>query len=269
MSSPRAPLAHAARENGEAFVLAHTILSHAPLVPEIALHLATEITPIWQATEDWLAERNVDPPFWAFAWPGGQALARHVLDHPETVAGRRVLDFAAGGGIAAIACARAGAIGGGLRDPKQYPVLSIACASTHDLPTLVGGRRGADIGERLSLGFISLANAERAIADRKAEKREMLAALRRVGALGPDPIELEDEMTVALAAAIHYFLANSGSALASAQFDDLAGEAIATNLPGTDRERPNWRRRHPVDVETLLTRPRAAEILAAMAKGRT
>ena len=110
MSSPRAPLAHAAGENGEAFVLAHTVLAHAPLVPEIALHLATEITPIWQATEDWLAERNVDPPFWAFAWPGGQALARHVLDHPAIVAGRRVLDFAAGGGIAAIACARAGAI---------------------------------------------------------------------------------------------------------------------------------------------------------------
>ena len=155
-----------------------------------------------------------------------------------------------------------------LRDPKQYPVLSIACASTHDLPTLVGWWRGADIGERLSLGLISLANGEHAIANRRAEKREMLAALRRVGALGPDPIELEDEMTVALAAAIHAFIANSGAALASAQLDDLAGEAIATNLPGTDRERPNWRRRHPVDVETLLTRPRAAEILAAMAKGR-
>lgn len=91
------------------FVQAHTILDYPPLVPEIALHLATEITPIWQATEDWLAARNIAPPFWAFAWPGGQALARHVLDHPALVAGRRVLDFAAGGGIAAIACARAGA----------------------------------------------------------------------------------------------------------------------------------------------------------------
>jgi predicted nicotinamide N-methyase len=94
----------------QAFVLSHTALGHAPLVPEIALHLASEITPIWQATEDWLAQRNVDPPFWAFAWPGGQALARHVLDHPAIVAGQRVLDFAAGGGITAIACARAGAI---------------------------------------------------------------------------------------------------------------------------------------------------------------
>jgi predicted nicotinamide N-methyase len=92
-----------------AFVRAHTVLSHAPLVPEIALHLASEITPIWRATEDWLAARNVDPPYWAFAWPGGQALARHILDHPDSVAGKRVLDFAAGGGIAAIAAARAGA----------------------------------------------------------------------------------------------------------------------------------------------------------------
>ena len=85
-----------------AFVRAHTVLARAPIVPEIELHLATEITPIWQATETWLAERNVEPPFWAFAWPGGQALARHVLDHPQTVAGKRVLDFAAGGGLAAI-----------------------------------------------------------------------------------------------------------------------------------------------------------------------
>ncbi len=92
-----------------AFVHAQTRLSHAPLVPEIALHLATEITPIWQATEDWLAARNVDPPYWAFAWPGGQALARHVLDHPARVAGRRVLDFAAGCGVTAIACAQRGA----------------------------------------------------------------------------------------------------------------------------------------------------------------
>jgi predicted nicotinamide N-methyase len=78
-------------------------------VPEVRLHLASELTPIWQATESWLAERNVEPPFWAFAWPGGQALARYVLDNPERVAGRRVLDFAAGGGIAAIACKMAGA----------------------------------------------------------------------------------------------------------------------------------------------------------------
>jgi predicted nicotinamide N-methyase len=95
--------------NAAQFVVDHTMPGTAPLVPEIRLHLASEITPIWQATEAWLAERNIAPPFWAFAWPGSQALARHVLDHPGAVAGRRVLDFAAGGGLAAIACALAGA----------------------------------------------------------------------------------------------------------------------------------------------------------------
>lgn len=96
------------RDNA-AFVRSQTQVAAPSLVPEIALHLATEITPIWQATEIWCDLNNIDPPFWAFAWPGGQALARHVLDHPEIVAGRRILDFAAGSGIAGIACALAGA----------------------------------------------------------------------------------------------------------------------------------------------------------------
>ena len=94
----------------EEFVASQTVIARAPLVPEIALHLATQITPIWQATEAWLAEQNIEPPFWAFAWPGGQALARAVLDDPKLVAGKRVLDFAAGCGIAAIAAAQAGAV---------------------------------------------------------------------------------------------------------------------------------------------------------------
>lgn len=93
----------------ETFLRAHTVRSHATLVPEIPLWLATEITPIWQASEAWLKETGIEPPFWAFAWPGSQVLARMVLDRPELVAGRRVLDFAAGCGLAAIACARAGA----------------------------------------------------------------------------------------------------------------------------------------------------------------
>ena len=92
-----------------AFVAANTEPSRPPLVPEVVLHLATAITPIWQATELFLQQANIEPPFWAFAWPGSQALARHVLDHPERVTSRRVLDFAAGGGLAAIACLMAGA----------------------------------------------------------------------------------------------------------------------------------------------------------------
>jgi predicted nicotinamide N-methyase len=92
-----------------AFIRANTELLHPPLVPEIALHLASEIVPIWRKTEEELAAEGVPPPFWAFAWAGGQALSRWVLDHPETVRGRRVLDFASGSGLSAIAAMKAGA----------------------------------------------------------------------------------------------------------------------------------------------------------------
>jgi predicted nicotinamide N-methyase len=92
-----------------AFIRTETLLRPVPLVPEIALHLADEALPIWQRTEEELGEIGLPPPFWAFAWAGGQALARHVLDHPGIVAGRRVLDFASGSGLVAIAAAKAGA----------------------------------------------------------------------------------------------------------------------------------------------------------------
>jgi predicted nicotinamide N-methyase len=91
------------------FIRRNTAIATPPLVPEIRLHLATEVTPIWQATEDTLARDALPPPYWAFAWAGGQALARYLLDHPETVAGREMLDFGAGSGLVAIAAARAGA----------------------------------------------------------------------------------------------------------------------------------------------------------------
>jgi predicted nicotinamide N-methyase len=93
----------------EAFVRANTLLGAPQLVPEIRLHLANEVVPLWQMTETEMEASGLPPPYWAFAWAGGQALARHVLDHPETVAGRHVLDFGAGSGIVAIAAARAGA----------------------------------------------------------------------------------------------------------------------------------------------------------------
>lgn len=77
--------------------------------PDIHLYLASEITPLWQASEVFLQKHNVAPPFWAFAWPGSEALALHIERNPEIVAGKRVLDFAAGSGLAGITCARAGA----------------------------------------------------------------------------------------------------------------------------------------------------------------
>jgi len=95
--------------NPAAFVRCNTAITAPPLVPEIRLHLATEITPIWQATEDTLARSGLPPPFWAFAWAGGQALARYLIDHSAEVTGRSVLDFGAGSGLVAIAAAKAGA----------------------------------------------------------------------------------------------------------------------------------------------------------------
>ena len=103
------PQQPAGRIDPALFIRDQTMVASPPLVPEIRLHLATEITPIWQATEASLAERNLPPPYWAFAWPGGQAIARHILDNPALVRGRSVLDFAAGSGLVAIAAAMGGA----------------------------------------------------------------------------------------------------------------------------------------------------------------
>ena len=93
----------------EGFIRANTALEAPAMVPEFKLWLASEYVPIWQATETWLEEHNVDPPYWAFCWPGGQAIARYLLDHPETVRGKQVIDFAAGSGVSAMAAAHAGA----------------------------------------------------------------------------------------------------------------------------------------------------------------
>jgi predicted nicotinamide N-methyase len=97
------------RQPPEAFIRANTRLETPPLVPEVRLHLASEVVPLWEATEEELARQGLPPPFWAFAWAGGQALARYLLDHPEIVRGKRVLDFAAGSGLQGIAAKLAGA----------------------------------------------------------------------------------------------------------------------------------------------------------------
>jgi predicted nicotinamide N-methyase len=89
------------------FIRTHTALAPVPLVPEVLLHQADEPIALWERTEEAGAEQP--PPFWAFAWAGGQALARHVLDRPGLVAGRGVLDLATGSGLVAVAAARAGA----------------------------------------------------------------------------------------------------------------------------------------------------------------
>jgi predicted nicotinamide N-methyase len=91
------------------FISRHTSVLSVPFVPELVMHTAAEAIPLWERTEERTGVRDPAPPFWAFPWAGGQALARWVLDHPEVVRGRSVLDVASGGGLVAIAAARAGA----------------------------------------------------------------------------------------------------------------------------------------------------------------
>jgi predicted nicotinamide N-methyase len=106
------------------FIKANAVLSRAPLVPEIALYLASEVVPLWRATEDELAKIGLPPPYWAFAWAGGQALARYVLDHPEIVRGKRVLDIGAGSGLVGLAAVKAGAA-----DVLAADIDAFACAA--------------------------------------------------------------------------------------------------------------------------------------------
>ncbi len=109
MTKPRPPAPIIDPGAREAFIRAHTRLLPVPHTPEISLHVADEATALWQKTEDELGELGLPPPFWAFAWAGGQALARYILDNPEIVRGKSILDFAAGSGLVGIAAAKAGA----------------------------------------------------------------------------------------------------------------------------------------------------------------
>lgn len=93
----------------KAFIQAETRIIQPPHVPEISLYLASEAVPLWRRTEEELDEIGLPPPFWAFAWAGGQALARYILDQPEIVRGKACLDFATGSGLVAIAAMKAGA----------------------------------------------------------------------------------------------------------------------------------------------------------------
>jgi predicted nicotinamide N-methyase len=107
----------------------HAPLVPAPLCPEILVHQARSLVEVWEAAER-LAGRTLAAPFWAYAWPGGTALARVLLDHPALVEGRRVVDFGAGGGVASLAAARAGGIATANDvDPWALEVVSVAAAA--------------------------------------------------------------------------------------------------------------------------------------------
>jgi predicted nicotinamide N-methyase len=134
-----------------AFIRAETRLLPVPHAPEIRLYVADEATELWQKTEEELGEIGLPPPFWAFAWAGGQALARYVLDHPNMVAGRRVLDVASGSGLVAIAAAKAGASSVEAADIDAFAAAAAALnaeangvAVTPRLGDLVGTDEGWD-----------------------------------------------------------------------------------------------------------------------------
>jgi predicted nicotinamide N-methyase len=108
------------------FVLANTQALAPPLTPELRLHLAVEVMALWRKTEEELAQMGVPPPYWAFAWAGGQALARYILDNPAEVAGRAVLDFGSGSGLVAIAASKSGACSVLAADIDRYAAAAIA-----------------------------------------------------------------------------------------------------------------------------------------------
>jgi predicted nicotinamide N-methyase len=135
-----------------AFIRAETRLRAVPHAPEIRLHVADEATELWHRTEEELGAIGLPPPFWAFAWAGGQALARYVLDRPDLVRDRRVLDFASGSGLVAIAAAMAGAAEVVACDVDPFATAAIALNSeangvaVHALAQdLVGGDGGWDV----------------------------------------------------------------------------------------------------------------------------
>lgn len=119
-----------------AFIRNETRLLPVPHAPEIHLYLADEAVDLWKRTEEELAEMGLPPPFWAFAWAGGQALARYILDHPEIVHGKRVLDFASGSGLVGIAAMKAGATSVDATDIDAFAIAAIALNATENSVTL-------------------------------------------------------------------------------------------------------------------------------------
>jgi predicted nicotinamide N-methyase len=125
-----------------------TLLAPVPFVPEISIYQAADIYAIWELTERALGQTDLPPPFWSVAWPGGQALARYLLDHPEVVAGRTVLDIGSGSGLVAIAAALAGAGAVTAAEPDRLAAAAIAAnAAANDVPVprCVGDARQAGV----------------------------------------------------------------------------------------------------------------------------
>lgn len=167
-------------ENPAAFIRAETAILAVPHTPEIRLHLAADSSALWQKTEDELVTIGLPPPYWAFAWAGGQALARYILDNPALVVGRRVLDFGSGSGLVAIAAALAG--GTVVRATEIDAIARIAIALNAGLNGVQLEVGGADVLDDVGGGWdVVLAGDvcyEQPMADR------VIAWLRRQAASG-------------------------------------------------------------------------------------
>lgn len=149
---------------------------------------------------------------------------------------------------------------GRIRPPAEWRRLAAACVSTHDLATLRGWWEGTDIGEKRALALLVDGDAEQTRAD---EKSALITLLQQEDLLTED-VDPSQPMPLSFAAAVHAFISATPALLALVQADDLAGESIAINLPGTDKERPNWRRRLDDDVSDLCETPLARAILDAL-----
>lgn len=144
--------------------------------------------------------------------------------------------------------------------PSRYPQLAAAALSTHDLPTFAGFWRGDDIALRRRLGLIDDAVQADARKERERERAALIAAMWAEGIGGLD----EDPPIVA----VHRFLARTRARLALVQIDDVIGETEQTNVPGTNRENPNWRRRYRDRVDALFAHPLAQRVLDALKSER-
>jgi len=170
------------------FILANTKLLPVPLVPEIKLHLAEKSLLIWQRTEEELKASNIPPPYWAFAWAGGQALARYILDHANLVAGRHVLDLGSGSGLAAIAAAKAGAAHVHAAEIDAFAIVAITLnAAANGVAVMTSERDGlADAQTPAEVLLVGDLFYERALAERTLAYCEQARARQALVLVG-DP----------------------------------------------------------------------------------
>jgi glycogen operon protein len=158
--------------------------------------------------------------------------------------------------------------GAGFAAPARYPANAVACVSTHDLPTIAGWWTGADIVEKRALGLLDAEGAAGAQAEREAARQALAEAMAEAGVTEGSSIDASAPHDPRITAALHRYAGASPSAVVLLQADDLAGETAAVNLPGTDRERANWRRKVGVDADALWETPAATQAIADFAARR-